>query len=103
MSMSEQLPPVEVPQESISEEAFVGLIENFIFREGTDYGIVEVQHQTKIGQVRRQIDRGDVKIVFDPNTESVTLMTESDFLKLKDRAGGIATDPVNETSSLQER
>ena len=36
------LPPIEVPREKISGEILSALIEEFILREGTDYGAVEV-------------------------------------------------------------
>ena len=76
------LPPVDVPSEALSEEALTGLIEAFILREGTDYGSAEISHDTKIGQVRKQLDKGDIKIAFDPNTESVNLLTLRDWNRL---------------------
>jgi hypothetical protein len=72
-------PPVEVPLDLLSQEALEGIIESFILREGTDYGLNEASHSTKLEQVRRQVARGDIKIVFDPNTETVGLMTVSEF------------------------
>lgn len=72
-------PPIEVPAEALSPEALESLIESFILREGTDYGREERSHETKIDQVRRQLQSGHVKIVFDPNEESVTLMTDEDW------------------------
>ena len=79
---NEVLPPVEVPPEALSEAALTGLIEAFILREGTDYGVTEISHDTKIGQVRKQLDKGDLKIAFDPNTESVNLLTLRDWKRL---------------------
>jgi len=75
-------PPIEVPAEALSAEALDGIIDNFILREGTDYGAQEVSREAQIQRVRKQIDKGDVKIVYDPNTESVTLMTLVQWLKL---------------------
>lgn len=75
-------PPLQVPSEVLSPEALDGIIDNFILREGTDYGAEEVARSTKIERVRRQIEKGDVKIVYDPNTESVTLMTEIQWRKI---------------------
>lgn len=72
---------IEVPREQLSEELLNAVIEHFVLREGTDYGSVEVSLDAKVSQVRRQIERGEVKIVFDPSSESVTLMTKRDFLK----------------------
>ena len=76
-------PPVEIPLEAISPEAFQGIIDEFINREGTDYGAVELSHEAKVQRVHKQLGKGDVKIIFDPNTESVTLLTAKEFEKLK--------------------
>jgi uncharacterized protein len=76
------LPPIEVPREALSDEALSNLIEAFILREGTDYGAHEVSYDTKASQVRKQLDSDDVKIVFDPNTETVTLLTTKQFQAL---------------------
>jgi uncharacterized protein YheU (UPF0270 family) len=55
-------------------EALDGLIEAFIAREGTDYGEMEWSFAEKIEQVRGQLRRGDAVIVFDPLTESCTIL-----------------------------
>lgn len=75
-------PPVEVPREVLSEDAIRAIIESFILREGTDYGREEVGFETKIHQIEKQLDRGDVKIVFDPNTESVGIVTAHEWAKM---------------------
>lgn len=78
-----QNPPtyVEIPWMSLSAEALQGVIEEFILRYGTDYGVHEVSHEAKVQQVQKQINRGDIKIVFDPQLESVTLMTAAEWKK----------------------
>ncbi|HEU4404810.1 MAG TPA: YheU family protein [Polyangiaceae bacterium] len=81
----EPQPPVEIPPERLSAAALAGVIDAFVLREGTDYGEVECSHATKVGQIRRQLERGEVKIVYDPNTESVTLVPEREWRSL---AGG---------------
>jgi uncharacterized protein YheU (UPF0270 family) len=65
-----------IPQSAISSEALLGIIKEFVTREGTEYGAVEVTLETKIKQVQRQLDRGDVVIVFDEATESVDLVSK---------------------------
>lgn len=77
-----QEPPVEVPPEALSQETLDSLIESFILREGTDYGTVEISLDAKKQQIQRQIKKGDIKITFDPNIESVSLMTARDWQKL---------------------
>lgn len=76
-------PPVEVPSSALSAETLEALIESFILRDGTDYGAVEVSLAAKMAQIKKQIDHGDVKIVFDPDTESVTLLTARDFKRMQ--------------------
>ncbi len=75
-------PPVEIPAESISAEALNGIIDNFVTREGTDYGANELGHESKVERVRKQLERGDIKIVFDPDSESVNLMTKTDWARV---------------------
>lgn len=77
-----QQPPIEIPLSALSSEALSGLIDAFIMREGTDYGVNEVSHESKVKQVRRQLEKGDVKIVFDSNTDTATLITEREFKRV---------------------
>jgi uncharacterized protein YheU (UPF0270 family) len=65
---------VVVPHASLSPEALRGVIEDFITREGTDYGEREHSLAQKHDQVARQIEAGEVLIVFDVETESVSLI-----------------------------
>jgi uncharacterized protein YheU (UPF0270 family) len=78
--------PVIIPPQSLSAEALQGLIEEFITREGTDYGWDEVPLSAKVEQVRRQIEKGDVVIVFDSASETVSLLTRRDAQSLSDDA-----------------
>jgi uncharacterized protein YheU (UPF0270 family) len=71
---SSPLPPIVVPYTELSPEALTGVIESFVLREGTDYGERDVPFETKIQQVRRQLERREAEIVFDPNTDSVGIV-----------------------------
>jgi uncharacterized protein YheU (UPF0270 family) len=75
--------PVEIPKEALSADALRGIIESFILREGTDYGREEVGFDKKVEQIERQIAKGDVKIFFDPDTESVGMVTLNEWKKLR--------------------
>jgi hypothetical protein len=72
----ERPPPLEVPYAELSAEALHGVIESFVLREGTDYGAHDVPHATKIAQVRRQLERGEAKILFDPVTETIDIVVK---------------------------
>ena len=75
--------PIEIQAHQISNEALDGVIQNFILREGTDYGVVEIDYNKKKEQIQKQIDHGHVKIIFDQSSETVSLITAQDFQKLK--------------------
>ncbi len=64
---------VEIPYELLSPDALTGVLENFVLREGTDYGAVELSFEEKVGRLRAQVESREVRILFDPETESVTL------------------------------
>jgi uncharacterized protein YheU (UPF0270 family) len=68
------LPPIIVPHAELSADALAGVIESFVLREGTDYGDRDVPFETKVMQVRRQLERREAEIVFDQNTESITIV-----------------------------
>jgi hypothetical protein len=76
-------PPIEVPMEALNSDTLQSVIESFILREGTDYGWNEVDHEEKVNQVKRQLKSGKVKIAFDPSSESVTLITDREWRKLR--------------------
>lgn len=78
--------PIEIAPSQLSSDALNGIIENFILREGTDYGVVEVEFDKKKSQIQKQIDCGDVKIIYDQSTETVSLIMANDFRKLKKQA-----------------
>lgn len=63
-----------IPFDRLSSAAQRGVIEEFVTREGTDYGHDEVSLKDKVDAVRRQIERGEVVVVFDAKTERVNLL-----------------------------
>jgi len=72
--MSESQEYTLVPYQQLSRDALAGIIEEFINREGTDYGYIEAIFEDKCEQVLAQIKQGDVVIVFDHGTQSVGVM-----------------------------
>jgi len=72
----DRTPPdgVVVPPSSLSPDALRRVIEEFVSREGTEYGAADVDLTDKVSQVERQLRRGDAAIVFDPETASVSIV-----------------------------
>ncbi len=67
---------IEIPWQSLSEDALVGLIEEFVTREGTDYGHSDYSLADKVASVQRQIAVGKVVILYDSYMQSCTLATK---------------------------
>ena len=67
--------PIEVAPEQLSRGALRALVEEFVTRDGTDYGAVERGLDDKVADVLRQIARGEVRIVFDPESETTTIVS----------------------------
>lgn len=63
-----------VPLEKISIEALGGLIDEFILREGTDYGTKEYSLEEKHTQVKKQLSSGSCLIVFDVEEQSASII-----------------------------
>ncbi len=77
---------VIVPYDQLSPEALQGVVEEFVTRDGTDYGRVEVPLEMKVAQVLSQLKSKKAVIVFDHETESCTILrSDNPVLKaLKD-------------------
>jgi len=66
--------PIIVPWKDLPPDTLTNLIEEFVTRDGTDYGDQEIPTGTKVEQVRNQLKREDAFVVFDEVTESVSVM-----------------------------
>jgi uncharacterized protein len=64
---------MDVPWQELKPETLRAVIEEFVLRDGTDYGLKEATHETKVAQVERLLKLGKIKVVFDPETESCDL------------------------------
>jgi hypothetical protein len=70
---AEESEPIVIPFGELSVQALRGVIESFVLREGTDYGEREYSLEQKVAHVRAQLERGQARILFDPESNSVTL------------------------------
>lgn len=73
---------IAVPIDALSQDAVQGVLEEFVNREGTDYGEQELTLQQKSSCLLQQWRRGEVVLVFDPESETTTFMSRSDWLVL---------------------
>jgi len=90
---------VIIPYEQVSADALQGLVEGFILRDGTDYGLVEASLEEKVAQVMLQLERDEVQVVFDDASESASLMTNQQVQAAQQPRA--ATDDVESLSQAQ--
>lgn len=60
---------VEVPYTALSEDALRGVIEEYISREGTDYGEFEIDMEAQFTRAMAALKSRRVAILFYPKTE----------------------------------
>ena len=65
---------VTVPYTELTEALLHAVVESYVLREGTDYGEKEFSLQEKVAHVISQLKRGEARIVFDPETETVAII-----------------------------
>ena len=65
---------VEIGMRDLSADALRAVVTEFVTREGTDYGHADFTLEDKISAVIEQLKRGEAQIVFDPATETTTLL-----------------------------
>ncbi|MDF7648429.1 YheU family protein [Candidatus Pantoea formicae] len=68
-----------IPWQELEVTTLENLIESFVLREGTDYGEQERSLAQKVADVRRQLERGEVVLVWSELHESVNIMPKGDF------------------------
>jgi uncharacterized protein len=75
--------PVRVAADQLEPDTLRAVVESFVLREGTDYGLHETSLEVKVAQVLRRVHRGEAHITFDPGTASVNLVVTN----ARDRSG----------------
>jgi uncharacterized protein len=79
---NEQNKCILVPHQSLNNETLYSLIDSYLLREGTDYGLVEVGLEQKRAQVLNSLTQNKVFIVFNPEDESVNIVSQEDLKSL---------------------
>ena len=67
-----------IPVNKLSPEALQGVIEEFISRNGTDYGEIAVPMETKSRQVKYKLETGSAVLIFDDETETTNIFLAND-------------------------
>ena len=78
----------------LNSDTLQGILEEFVLREGTDYGFGSAigsessqacTLESKVEQVKRQLERGEVVVLFDEQTETCDLVSKGSkrYLEVK--------------------
>lgn len=65
---------MKIPQQQLSAEALLGVVDAFILREGTDYGTQEFTLEEKRQRVLQLLASGDAEIHFYPENEHLDIL-----------------------------
>ena len=68
---------VEVPYEQLEPETLQNMIEEFVTRDGNDWGEAGGTIEDKISQVMRQLRNRKAKVVFDLKSQTANIVTGS--------------------------
>ncbi|MGB1262115.1 MAG: YheU family protein [Cognaticolwellia sp.] len=68
-----------IPLEQIPTDTLHAIIENFVLREGTEYGSEDVSLQDKIAQVHQQLKQGSALLVYSELHETVNILPADQF------------------------
>ena len=69
--------PIRLAPDDLAPDTLRAVIESFVLREGTDYGVHEASLEDKVAQVLIQLRHGEAHITFDPATESINVVVTS--------------------------
>jgi uncharacterized protein YheU (UPF0270 family)/transposase len=72
-----EIAPIRVAPDDLEPDTLRAVIESFVLREGTDYGVHETSLEDKFSQVLIQLRRDEAHITFDPATESINVVVTS--------------------------
>jgi uncharacterized protein len=70
----EEATPVEIPMAALPPDTLRALVEEFVTRDGTDYGTYERSLDDKVRDVMRQLARDEARIVYDPGSQTANIV-----------------------------
>ena len=67
-----------IPVNKLSPEALQNVINEFISRDGTDYGEMEISPETIFRHVKQKLETGLAVLIFDDKTETTNIFLAND-------------------------
>ena len=70
-----------IPWQELNTETLRNIIESFVLREGTDYGLNEKTLDEKVADVERQLKSGELVLVWSELHETINIMSKNVFVQ----------------------
>ena len=71
---SEDEEPIWVPYEELEPETLRNLAEEFVTRDGTDYGATEKTLDQKVEALMQELRSGEARIGYQPKTDDIHIV-----------------------------
>ena len=65
---------LEIPIDRLAVDVLDALLEEFASRDGTDYGEIETPIESRVSQLRRQLELGDLVLLYDSDNQEWDLL-----------------------------
>ena len=92
MGLESRRRTVEVPLERVAADVVRRVAEEFVTRDGTDYGAAEKTLDEKVADVRRQLEGGRAAIVYDAASDTINIVPKDAPGIVRSMAGAIETE-----------
>lgn len=66
---------LEIPVSRLDAEVLEALLEEFATRDGTDYGLVETDLQSRVSQLKSRLERSEMALLYDSDSEQWDLLS----------------------------
>jgi uncharacterized protein YheU (UPF0270 family) len=83
---------VEVPLRRVAADVLRRVAEEFVTRDGTDYGAAEKSLEEKVADVRRQLECGEAAVVYDAESQTINIVPKTSEESFKRLLGAIETE-----------
>ena len=77
---------IEIPWDALEPDTLQRLVEEFVTRDGTDYGEQEVVLERKVSQVVNGIRHREYVIVFEPDSQATHILTRHQWREAQSSA-----------------
>jgi len=68
-----------IPIEQLPQDTLNSLLQEHVLREGTNYGEHDISIESQVAQLKQQLERGDIVLVYSELHESVNLLPKSEL------------------------